>query len=87
MVERAGRLTAYATAIAFSSHAVGETNDDLKALICRPPEASPGPGFLVPTRNGDLMRWCLGQGLQVTQTLTLMSLGLYNQPDAPGCHR
>jgi GNAT superfamily N-acetyltransferase len=80
VVERAGRLTGYATAIAFSSHAVGETNDDLKALIGAA-EAFQGPGFLVPTRNGELMRWCLGEGLQVTQTLTLMSLGLYNQPD------
>jgi GNAT superfamily N-acetyltransferase len=80
VVERAGRLTGYATAIAFSSHAVGETNDDLKALIGAA-EGFPGPGFLVPTRNGELMRWCLGEGLQVTQTLTLMSTGLYNQPD------
>jgi len=80
VVERAGRLTGYATAIAFSSHAVGETNDDLKALIGAA-EAFQGPGFLIPTRNGELMRWCLGEGLQVTQTLTLMSIGLYNQPD------
>jgi GNAT superfamily N-acetyltransferase len=80
VVERAGRLTGYATGIAFASHAVGETNDDLKALIGAA-EAFVGPGFLVPTRNGELMRWCLGEGLQVTQTLTLMSIGLYNQPD------
>jgi hypothetical protein len=80
VVERSGRLTGYATAVAFSSHAVGETNDDLKALIAAA-SAFPGPGFLVPTSNGELMRWCLGEGLQITQTLTLMSLGLYNQPD------
>jgi GNAT superfamily N-acetyltransferase len=80
VVERAGRLTGYAADIAFSSHAVGETNDDLRALIGAA-EAFPGPGFLVPTRNGELMRWCLGEGLQITQTLTLMSMGLYNQPD------
>jgi len=80
VVERGGRLTGYATGIAFASHAVGETNDDLKALIGAA-EAFVGPGFLVPTRNGELMRWCLGEGLQVTQTLTLMSIGLYNQPD------
>jgi GNAT superfamily N-acetyltransferase len=80
VVERGGRLTGYATAIGFASHAVGETNDDLKALIGAA-EAFPGPGFLVPTRNGALMRWCLDAGLQITQTLTLMSIGLYNQPD------
>jgi len=41
----------------------------------------PGPGFLVPTRNGELMRWCLAEGLRVAQPMTLMTIGLYNQPD------
>jgi len=80
IVERAGRITGYATTIAFFGHAVGETNDDVKALIGAA-ESFPGPGFLVPTRNGELMRWCLSQGLRITQTMTLMSIGLYNQPD------
>jgi hypothetical protein len=26
------------------------------------------------------MRWCLARGLRITQTLTLMSIGLYNAP-------
>ncbi len=39
-----------------------------------------GPGILVPTRNAALFRWCLAQGLRVTQPMTLMSLGLYNNP-------
>jgi predicted N-acetyltransferase YhbS len=80
VVERAGRLTGYATPVAFFGHAVGETNDDLKALIGAA-ESFPGPGFLVPTRNGELMRWCLGEGLRIGQTMTLMTIGLYNQPD------
>ncbi len=40
-----------------------------------------GPGFLVPTRNGEPMRWCLSRGLRIVQTMTLMTIGLYNQPD------
>jgi GNAT superfamily N-acetyltransferase len=80
VVERAGRLSGYATGVAYFNHSVGETNDDLKALIGAA-SAFGGPGFLVPTRNGELMRWCLEGGLQVTQTLTLMTMGLYNQPD------
>jgi GNAT superfamily N-acetyltransferase len=80
VVERGGRITGYATRIGFTAHAVAETNDDLKALIAAA-EAFEGPGFLVPARNGALMRWCLDQGLRVTQTLTLMSIGLYNQPE------
>src|SRR5439155_15126640 len=50
VVERGGRLTGYATAVAFFGHAVAATNDDLKALIATAP-AFLGPGFLVPTRN------------------------------------
>jgi GNAT superfamily N-acetyltransferase len=79
VAERAGRITGYATVIGFFGHAVGESNDDLKALIGAAP-AFPGPGFLLPTRNGDLLRWCLQMGLRVVQPLTLMSKGLYNEP-------
>lgn len=79
VVERAGRVTGYATQIAFFGHAVGETNDDLKALIAAA-EAFGGPGFLVPTRNHALLRWALGSGLRITQTMTLMAIGLYNEP-------
>jgi GNAT superfamily N-acetyltransferase len=80
VVERDGRITGYASAIAFSSHAVGETNGDLEALIAAA-ETFAGPGFLILTGNGALMRWCFDQGLRVTQTLTLMSRGLYNHAD------
>ncbi len=79
VVERAGRITGYATQIAFFAHAVAETNDDLKALICAA-RSFDGPGFLVPSRNGDLMRWCLAKGLRMTQPMTLMTIGLYNEP-------
>jgi len=79
VVEHLGRITGYATQIAFFSHAVGETNEDLKALIGAAREFG-GPGFLVPTRNGELMRWCLGKGLRLVHQMTLMTIGLYNDP-------
>jgi GNAT superfamily N-acetyltransferase len=79
VVEHAGRVTGYATVVGFFGHAVGESNQDLKALIGAAP-AFPGPGFLLPTRNGDLLRWCLKIGLRVVQPMTLMSIGLYNEP-------
>jgi hypothetical protein len=79
VVEHGGRITGYATPIAFFGHAVGETNAELKALIGAAP-AFPGPGFLLPTRNGELFRWCLDHGLRVVQQMTLMSVGLYNEP-------
>lgn len=80
VVEHQDRLTGYATLLGFFGHAVGESNEDLKALIGSAP-GFPGPGFLLPTRNSELMRWCLRQkGLRVIQPMTLMSLGLYNKP-------
>jgi hypothetical protein len=27
------------------------------------------------------MRWCLGEGLRIVYTMTLMTIGLYNQPE------
>lgn len=79
VVEHGGRITGYATSCGYFGHAVGETNEDLKALIAAAPEF-PGLGFLLPTRNGELFRWCLMHGLRVVQPMTLMSIGLYNAP-------
>jgi hypothetical protein len=55
------------------------TNEDLKALIAAAP-AFQGSGILVPTRNAGLFRWCLENGLRVVQPMTLMTVGLYNEP-------
>ena len=79
VVEHDRRITGYATLIGFFGHAVGETNHELKALIGAAPSFL-GSGFLLPTRNSDLFRWCLEKGLHVVQPMTLMSLGLYNEP-------
>ena len=79
VVERRGRITGYATGIGFFGHAVGETNEDLKALIAAASSFA-GPGFLLPTRNAELMRWCLAHGLRIVQPMTLMTMGLYQEP-------
>jgi hypothetical protein len=79
IVERAGRITGYASALAFFGHAVAETNLDLQALIASA-DSFGGPGILLPTRNNALFRWCLASGLRVVQPMTLMSIGLYNEP-------
>ena len=79
VVEHDGRITGYATLVGFFGHAVGESNEDLKALIGAA-SVFPGPGFLLPTRNSDLLRWCLERRLRVVQPMTLMSTGLYNEP-------
>jgi predicted N-acetyltransferase YhbS len=79
VVEHLGHVTGYSTDIAFFAHAVGETNEDLKALIAAAPQID-GGGFLLPTRNGELFRWCLQNGLRLVHQMTLMTIGLYNEP-------
>ena len=79
VVEHAGRISGYTTDLGFFGHAVGESNEDLKALIGAAPGFA-GSGFLLPTRNGELMRWCLENGLRIVQPMTLMSRGVYQEP-------
>lgn len=79
VVERDGRIAGYTCGVGFMAHTVGEDNAAVQALIAAAPEFQ-GPGFLLPTRNAELFRWCLEQGLRITQPMNLMSLGLYNEP-------
>lgn len=79
VVEHDGRITGYATQIGYLGHAVGEGKREIQALIASASSFT-GPGFLVPMRNTTLFRWCLENGLRVVQPMTLMTLGLYNEP-------
>jgi predicted N-acetyltransferase YhbS len=79
VVERRGRITGYTTGIGFYDHSVALSNDDLKALIGAARRFD-GPGLILPTRNTDLLRWCLDRGLRVRHMLHLMSVGFYHEP-------
>jgi ribosomal protein S18 acetylase RimI-like enzyme len=79
VVENNGRITGYSTGVGFLGHTVGTSNNELKALIAAAAEFA-GPGLLLPTRNSELMRWCLEQGLKIVQPMTLMSRGVYQEP-------
>jgi GNAT superfamily N-acetyltransferase len=79
VVERAGRITGYASDLSFFGHATCESNQDLQALLAST-DSYGGPGILVPSRSAELLRWCLSNGLRVTQPMTLMTMGLYNEP-------
>jgi predicted N-acetyltransferase YhbS len=78
VVESNGQITGYTTGVGFVGHGVGETNEDLKALIASA-DGFTGPGILIPTGNGELFRWCLENGLRVVQQMTLMD----TQPSGP----
>ena len=79
VVEKCGKITGYATALAFFGHSVAKTNEDMMALVGCGREYR-GPGIIVPTRNHELFKWCLEHGLRVTEQLTLMTIGTYNEP-------
>jgi GNAT superfamily N-acetyltransferase len=79
VVEHLGRISGYATFVGFFGHTVSRTNQDLMALIGAASEF-PGPGFLLPTRNHEVFAWCLANRLRLVQQMTLMTIGLYNEP-------
>jgi predicted N-acetyltransferase YhbS len=76
------KITGYTCGLTFFNHSVGLTNDDLKALISSATndDSYGGPGILIPSRNTQLFRWCLNNGLRLVQQLTLITIGLYNEP-------
>jgi GNAT superfamily N-acetyltransferase len=79
VVEGPSGLCGYATGFGYGWHAVAETNEDLVALLGSA-EAFIGLGILVPSRNAELLRWCLEHGLRIVQQSTLMTIGVYNEP-------
>ena len=79
VVEREGRVRGYASAIGFLGHAIGETPQDIAALIAGSPRGA-GPGFFLPLRNAELLSWALANGLKALWPALLMSRGPYQEP-------
>jgi predicted N-acetyltransferase YhbS len=73
------RIVGYSTGLGFRGHSVAETTEALKALIAGASQL-PGPGFFVPVRNGELLRWLFMQGLRALWPATLMTRGPYQEP-------
>jgi len=83
---RGGRVTAYASTATFwpLNHGVAETEADMRALLLGAAALTSEPlAFLLPVRQADFFRWCLGEGLRVIKPMTLMALGEYREP--AGC--
>jgi hypothetical protein len=80
---RDGRVTAYATTLAFfpAAHAVAESDESMQALIAGTAAATGAPAaFLLPVRQAELFRWCLNAGLRVVKPMTYMTVGEYREP-------
>jgi predicted N-acetyltransferase YhbS len=80
VVLHGNKITGYTSGLAYFNHSVGLTNDDIKALIASADDGYGGAGILIPSRNTELFRWCLENGLRLVHQLTLMTIGLYNEP-------
>ncbi|HMC00445.1 MAG TPA: GNAT family N-acetyltransferase [Flavobacteriaceae bacterium] len=79
VVEHDDSIVGYSTGLAYFGHSVAESNEALKALISAVDQFQ-GTGILVPITNHELFRWCLKNKLRVVHVMTLMSIGLYNEP-------
>ena len=80
---RDGRVVAYASTLTFfpAAHGVAETERDMCALIAGALAAGEAPAsFLLPTRQAELFRWLLGEGLRVVKPMTYMTVGRYEAP-------
>jgi predicted N-acetyltransferase YhbS len=82
VAERDEKVRAYTSGLGYFGHSVGETNEAVCALLTAAPRM-PSLGVLLPVRNYPLFRWCLEHGMSVILTMTLMSRGIYQEPDGP----
>ena len=83
---RDGRITAYISTPQFwaINHGVAETERDMHALLLGAGNQCEQLSFLLPTRQTELFRWLLKQGMKVIKPMTLMSMGEYHEPR--GCY-
>ena len=80
---RDGRITAYASAPLFwpFNHGVAETEDDMYALLAGAGAQCQEPlSFILPTRQANLFRRLLKNGMRAIKPMTIMSMGEYHEP-------
>jgi GNAT superfamily N-acetyltransferase len=80
---RGERVRAYMTSPAnwLANHGVGETEEDVRALLLGAARIMKDPlSFLLPIRRAALFRWCLARGLRTIRPMMLMTIGEYRDP-------
>ena len=83
VASRHGRVVAYAAVatVWLANHGVGETEEDMVALLAGAGCLAEEPlALLLPIRQAGLLRWCLGAGLRPVTPMVLMSKGEYREP-------
>lgn len=84
VVAREGKTVGYAAAPNSwqMNHAVAETVEDMRNLLTGAGNLTAQTlSFLLPSRNGDLFRWCLTKGMKVVKPMSLMAMGAYQEPN------
>lgn len=79
VVERQERVTGYTAGVGLRGHAAAGSTAELMTLLAAMPQM-PGPGFFVPVRNGELLRWLLEGGMRMLWPAALMTSGKYQEP-------
>jgi ribosomal protein S18 acetylase RimI-like enzyme len=80
IVERGDYISGYSTGLGLRGYAVADTTEDLKLLIGTSPTII-GPGFFVPVRNGQLLRWLFDRCFRASWPATLMTRGPYKESE------
>lgn len=83
VIEHDNVITGYTTGIGIFGHAVAKSNEDLIALIVNASTSIIGPGFFVPARNYELIKWLLENGFKIGWPANLMTIGPYQEPLMP----
>jgi predicted N-acetyltransferase YhbS len=83
LIEHDDIVTGYAAGIGIFGHAVAKSNEDLIALITNSSTSIIGPGFFVPARNYELIKWLLENGFRIGWPANLMTIGPYQEPLTP----
>jgi ribosomal protein S18 acetylase RimI-like enzyme len=86
VLERNGKIVAYASApwLWVLNHAAADNLRDMQTLLLGVSAiGQESISMLVPTRQAELFRWCIGEGLRVVKPMTLMTMGWYQQPEMP----
>jgi predicted N-acetyltransferase YhbS len=83
VAERQGRIVGYLAApgIWRANHGVAETPAEMAALLAGAARLRAGPvALLLPSRQSELLRWCLAAGMRGVKPMLLLARGGYRVP-------
>lgn len=83
MLRKGAEVVAYASAphFWFLNHGVARTDQDMFDLLAGISAVrDQSLALLVPTRQSSFHRWCLASGMRMLKPMSLMSMGMYQEP-------